>query len=408
MADEYETIEAGQGFTVYKKGLVHYYTIPEDVIAQGVWKIFEHFNKDSNLEEIMYDNPQQPVKVFHKKYGMCYTNVNLTEEIIGQVVVYLAKFNNKIINEQKPILDGSMPDGNRLNIVIPPAASFTSITIRREGTNIISVLEMIKGGVITSEAAAFLWMAIEGLGYRPSNMLFSGGTASGKTTTMNAFMMFVPVTQRMVSIEDTYELKFKQEDVVRMKSDKEKGVSMDMLLRNALRMRPDRIVVGEVRSEETVTLFDAMNTGHRGTMGTLHANTARETVKRLTNPPMSVAMTMLSALDLILIMERKVIKGEERRFMTEITEISSSGGQTVRFNNIYLFDPKKTVLADTGIPSELRSKISQAAGINEKEFDEIMKSRQKFLEELISKEVAVDQLLPYFEGKKDDWKQGLK
>ena len=402
--EDYETIEQGENFIVYKKGLIYYYTIPDAIVLKGIWEIFQFLNQDENIEEIMYDNPNQPLKIHHNKYGLCYTNVNLTEEIIGQVVQYLSDFNHKTVDSANPILDGSMPDGNRLNIVVPPAANFTSITIRREGTKIISVLEMMKEGVLSSEATAFLWMAIEGLGYRPSNMLFSGGTASGKTTTMNAFMMFVPVSQRMVSIEDTYELKFKQEDIVRMKSDKEKGVTMDMLLRNALRMRPDRIIVGEVRSEETITLFDAMNTGHRGTMGTLHANTARETVKRLTNPPMNVAMTMLSALDLILIMESKVIKGVERRFMTEITEISSSEGANVRFNNIYLFDPKKNVLAPTGIPSELRSKIAKAAGINEAEFDKILKDRKKFLEDLSAKNISVDQLLPYFEGKKDDWK----
>ena len=178
-------------------------------------------------------------------------------------------------------------------------------------------------------------------------IMISGGTGSGKTTALNSFIMFIPNEFRIVTIEDTLELKIEQPNTVRLESKAEAHVTMDSLLKNALRMRPDRILVGEVRGPEAVTLFNAMNTGHEGCMGTLHANSARETIIRVTNPPMNVPYALLSSLDLIVMLKKIATPQGPLRVISEISEIAGAMQGNVRFNILYHWDPTKNKIIPT-------------------------------------------------------------
>jgi flagellar protein FlaI len=396
---------------IFLQGGNYYYYIEKRVIMQGVFKTLDFLLKDANLEEIMYDGPKQPVRVFHRKYGMCDTSFKLNEQMASSLIKWIAENNKKIINQNNPILDGTLYEGSRVNITIPPASPrYSTITIRKFRVPIITVLDLLKWGTISEDIAAFIWAAVDGLGSKSLNMLIVGGTGSGKTTFLNAITMFIPIRSRIVTIEDTAELRMKHANVLTMISKKEQGINMDMLLKNALRQRPDRIIVGEVRGSEASTLFGAMNTGNDGCMGTLHANNARECVDRVTNPPMNVPPMMLNALDLVVVLKKIASGGREQRVVCEVTEVSASGGE-VRFNQLYTFDAKKNKLVSTGVPSALREDISKAAGISAKDFDFLLKDREKILKRIMelsyTQNLSIDRLLDLIEKNRFHWRDEL-
>ena len=346
---------------------------------------------DDNLEEIVYNGPAKYVKVYHRKYGVCTTNVTMPNEDMRKVLNEIASFVGKKIDAAAPLFDGRLPDGSRVNATVPPASpDGPTLTIRKFLKDPMTIVDLIKNGTINSLVGAYLWLWVEGLKYKPSNVILSGGSSSGKTTTMNVLAMLIPVEERLITIEDAAELQLEHEHWIRMEtvpaSRDVNEVSMDALLKNTLRMRPDRIIIGEIRSKEANTLFNAMNTGHEGCMGTVHANTASETIIRLTTPPMSVEPMMLMALDLIIMHQRMTIKGGGSvRRIVEISEIAGLEKNRPRLNTIFKWDPASNTLKETGVPSKLREKISRAANISLKEFDELLRERQEIFDGLVIK-----------------------
>ena len=346
---------------------------------------------DDNLEEIVYNGPAKYVKVYHRKYGVCTTNVTVSNEDIKKVLNEIASFVGKKIDAAAPLFDGRLPDGSRVNATVQPASpDGPTLTIRKFLKDPMTIVDLIKNGTVNSLVGAHLWLWVEGLKYKPSNVILSGGSSSGKTTTMNVLAMLIPVEERLITIEDAAELQLEHEHWIRMEavpaSRDVNEVSMDALLKNTLRMRPDRIIIGEIRSKEANTLFNAMNTGHEGCMGTVHANTASETIIRLTTPPMSVEPMMLMALDIIIMHQRMTIKGGGSvRRIVEISEIAGLEKNRPRLNTIFKWDPASNTLKETGVPSKLREKISRAANISLKEFDEILRERQEILDGLVIK-----------------------
>ena len=167
----------------------------------------------------------------------------------------------------------------------------------------------------------------------------------------------------------------------------EPEVDMDSLLKNTLRMRPDRIIVGEVRGPEAKTLFTAMNTGHDGCFGTVHANTAQETVSRLINPPMEVPPIMMNALHLIIMQSRINVNGKQIRTITEVSELAGLEGSKPRLNSLFKWNGQSNQLEETGVPSKLRERISKAAGVAPRQFDEMAQNRQKILESLVQRNI---------------------
>jgi len=229
--------------------------------------------RDDNLEEIMVIGTNRPVYVWHRRFGMCKTNITFTSEReILTIIERIAREVGRRIDQQNPLLDARLPDGSRVNATLPPISlDGPTITIRKFKKDPLTIIDLIKFRTLNSEVAAFLWLLVDGLGVKPANILVAGGTGSGKTTTLNSLAMFIPPSERVISIEDTAELQLPIEHWVRLETRppnvEGKGeITMDDLVKNTLRMRPDRIIVGEVRGPEARTMFTAMNTGHDGAL----------------------------------------------------------------------------------------------------------------------------------------------
>ncbi|AFK22680.1 ATPase, T2SS/T4P/T4SS family [Pyrococcus sp. ST04] len=229
--------------------------------------------RDDNLEEIMVIGLYKPVYVWHRRFGMCKTNISFSNEReILNIIERIAREVGRRIDQQNPLLDARLPDGSRVNATLPPISlDGPTLTIRKFKKDPLTIIDLIKYGTMNSEVAAFLWLLVDGLGVKPANILVAGGTGSGKTTTLNSLAMFIPPSERVISIEDTAELQLPIEHWVRLETRppnvEGKGeITMDDLVKNTLRMRPDRIIVGEVRGPEARTMFTAMNTGHDGAL----------------------------------------------------------------------------------------------------------------------------------------------
>jgi len=370
-----------------------FYSFSQEALSGKQGKdLLNLFLQDDSIEEIMFVN-KKPIKVYHSKYGMCNSNVTLNDSDAYSFISDVAAQSNKIINEKTPFLDSVLPDGSRINAIVPPASfDGPAITIRKFKQQIITVLDLIKYGTITPEIGAFLWTCVEGLNVKPANIIFSGGTGSGKTSNLNAFCMFTPFDSRIISIEDIAELQLMHEHLVRLIAVPENDVNMEKLLNNTLRMRPDRIIVGEVRGKEAKTLFTAMNTGHSGCMGTLHANTTQDTLLRITQEPMSVPASMLTGLDLIVMQQRFISGRSHSRHITEISEVSTGGGSP-KYNTLYKWNAGKKICQKTGVPGRIREKISGAAGIPIKQFDELIKKRTGILNDAVNNNSGLKEFL---------------
>ncbi|AEH24714.1 ATPase, T2SS/T4P/T4SS family [Pyrococcus yayanosii] len=229
--------------------------------------------RDDNLEEIMVIGTNRPVYVWHRRFSMCKTNIVFeNDREILNIIERIAREVGRRIDQQSPLLDARLPDGSRVNATIPPISlDGPTLTIRKFKKDPLTIIDLIKYGTLNPEVAAFLWLLVDGLGVKPANILVAGGTGSGKTTTLNSIAMFIPPSERVISIEDTAELQLPIEHWVRLETRppnvEGKGeITMDDLVKNTLRMRPDRIIVGEVRGPEARTMFTAMNTGHDGAL----------------------------------------------------------------------------------------------------------------------------------------------
>ena len=298
--------------------------------------------RDDNLEEIMVIGIDKPVFVYHREYGMMKTNILFKDagEVMN-LIDSIARQINRRIDQESPILDGRLPDGSRVNATIPPiSADGPSMTIRKFKRDPLTIIDLINSKTISVELAAFFWLCFDGLGVKSANAIISGGTSSGKTTTLNALSSFINPKERIITIEDTLELQIPHEHVIRMETrppnvENRGELTMNDLVKNSLRQRQDRIIVGEVRGSEAITLFTALNTGHSG-FGTLHSNDARETITRLTNAPMSVPNIMISAIDFI-IMQNRIYRsdGVSFRRISEVAEVSGIEEGVIQLNKIF-------------------------------------------------------------------------
>ncbi|MBI5226156.1 CpaF family protein [Candidatus Micrarchaeota archaeon] len=362
--------------------------VVQEMVGYG---IIDVLTQDDQLEEIMIIGSNKPVYVYHRKYDMVKTNIMYyADSDIRNLADRIARAVNRRIDLQTPLLDARLPDGTRVNATIPPISlDGTTITLRKFKKDPLSVVDLANYGTLSYEAAAFLWMASDGIGAYPANALVAGGTASGKTTALNMLTGFVPNNERVITIEDTAELNLPLQHWIRMEvrppSIEGTGeVSMDDLVKNSLRMRPDRIIVGEVRGAEGHTMFAAMNTGHRGVMGTVHANSAKETLVRLTSPPIDVPLSMISSLNLIIMINRihDRRKGAIRR-VTEIAEVVPSDELKMpTLQTLYQWDPIADVMRATGLPSFYLQLLSKYTGLSTDDLNQEIIKRTKILEQL--------------------------
>ena len=370
-----------------EKAFVGY--VLDETVGYG---LFSPLMRDPNLEEVMVNGWKKPIFVFHKRYGMCKTNLSVFEE--GFFLNFLSKIAstvNKKVNERFPLLDARLPDGSRANATAQYVTPFgPSLTIRKFNRVPLSMIDLIANNTISSEVAAFLWAMVEGFNIEPMNVIITGGAGTGKTTTLNSLAYFVRQNDRVISIEDTPELQLgsrlnwiQMEARPPMREIEE--VTMDDLLKNALRMRPDRLIVGEVRGKEAQTMFTAMDTGQRGCMGTLHSNSGREMLLRLRAPPMNVPEIMLPLLDLALIQIKMYSKekGIIRR-VSQVLEISRMEDKTL-LAELFLWHRERDKIEKTDIPSHALEVLAERTSRTKKEVMREMKIREKILEWMLEK-----------------------
>lgn len=350
--------------------------------------------RDDNLEEIMVIGIDKPVFVYHREYGMMKTNILFKDagEVMN-LIDSIARQINRRIDQESPILDGRLPDGSRVNATIPPiSADGPSMTIRKFKRDPLTIIDLINSKTISVELAAFFWLCFDGLGVKSANAIISGGTSSGKTTTLNALSSFINPKERIITIEDTLELQIPHEHVIRMETrppnvENRGELTMNDLVKNSLRQRPDRIIVGEVRGSEAITLFTALNTGHSG-FGTLHSNDARETITRLTNAPMSVPNIMISAIDFI-IMQNRIYRsdGVSFRRISEVAEVSGIEEGVIQLNKIFEWDPQSDTIKNVGITSKTLTEIANVSGNSLNSLYDEIKNREIVLQHIVDQNI---------------------
>ncbi len=301
--------------------------------------------EDPSVSEIMVNGPHQ---VYVERYGkiestdIAFADDAHVRRIIEKIISPLGRW----IDETSPTVDARLPDGSRVNAVIPPVARMgPTITIRKFTEDVLTPSDLVEFGTATNEMMDFLRACV----LARLNIIVSGGTGSGKTTTLNVLSSFIPHNQRIITIEDAAELQLRQDHVISLESrppnlEGSGEVTIRHLVRNALRMRPDRIVVGEVRGAEALDMLQAMNTGHDGSLSTVHSNEPRDTLSRLETmvlmagtvlPSRAIREQVSSAVDLIIHQSRF---SDGRRRMTHITEVQGIEIDTITLQDTYRFE----------------------------------------------------------------------
>ncbi len=305
----------------------------------------EPFVRDPEVTEIMVNNWDT---IYVERSGKLYwtgTKFHDEQQLRRTIDKIVGKVGRRV-DEASPYVDARLPDGSRVNAVIPPLAiDGPALTIRKFSADPYQADDLIEFGTMTSPVAQFLEACVRGR----INILVAGGTGAGKTTTLNVISSFIPDDERILTIEDAAELKLQQPHCIRLEARppniEGKGqVTIRDLVRNSLRMRPDRIVVGEVRGAEALDMLQAMNTGHDGSISTIHCNSPRDALSRLETITMMAGMELsnkaireqiASALQLIVYQQR--LKDGTRRF-THVTEVAGMEGEVITLQDIFLFD----------------------------------------------------------------------
>lgn len=337
--------------------------------------ILNMFLADDSVSDILVNGTSA---IYIDRYGVLEDTGQHVDhhDTLVNIVQSIAAAVNMEWNTDDSVIDTRLPDGSRVNIVLPPVAiDGISIAIRKFPTQAITLESMARDGMVNPEVAAFLKACVSGR----ANVIVAGGTGSGKTTMLNALSAGIPPSERIVTIEDSAELRLQQRHVVRMEALRSREAGHDSgptvrdLVRNALRMRPDRIIIGESRGAEAYDILQAMNTGHNGSMTTLHANTPRDAMSRLENmmlmamPQMSIKMArqqIASAITLVIQMARSA---EGKRYISYITEICGLEGDTLSMQDLLArlepLQPAKYRWGQSLPRHKLISESAKAAGL---------------------------------------------
>lgn len=340
---------------------------------------------DDFIEEVVINSAAEPVWVYHKKHGWLKTNLLVpNEDRIRHYSTMIGRKVGRQISVLEPLLDAHLEEGDRVNATLfPISTQGNTITFRKFSRTPFTITHFLRYGTISYEAASLIWLCMQ---YELSAII-AGGTASGKTSTLNVLAAFFPPNQRIISIEDTREIKLPKflhwvPMSTRLANAEGRGeISMEDLLVNSLRMRPDRILVGEVRRQkEAETLFEAIHTGH-SVYATFHANSAEETIQRLTNPPIDVPKIMLPAISLIILQYRNRRTGKRRTF--QIAEILPDASANV----LMQYNPKVDKLVRVNKSRALMQTLTLYTGFTELEIKKDLFEKQKVLEYLIKQNI---------------------
>ncbi|MFH1209848.1 MAG: ATPase, T2SS/T4P/T4SS family [archaeon] len=351
----------------------------------GLGKI-EILLSDKFLEDIVINNADEPVWVYHHVLGWLKTNILLKDE--GIIKHYSSLIGRKVgrsITLLRPLLDAHLESGDRVNATLfPITTKGNTISIRKFSSKPITITNLLMTKVISLSAASLIWTCVQ---YELSGLI-AGGTGSGKTTFLGAIANFIPPNQRIISIEDTREIQLSKHlhwvpMVTREPNTEGKGeVSMLDLVVNSLRMRPDRIIVGEIRKKrEADILFEAMHTGH-SVYATLHANDTEETLNRLMNPPIDIPKSLLPAVSMLCIMYRNRRTGIRRIF--QFTEILRDS----RANVLLQLDLKEDKLLTVSRSVRMLPELEIQTGLNQQEINESLKEKSLVLKWLAKKGIS--------------------
>jgi len=357
----------------------------------GLGKV-EFLLNDGFLEEIVINSASEPIRVYHKKYGWMVTNVSIDNET--QIQNYsntIARRVGKQITTLYPLLDAQLVTGDRANAVLYPISNMgNTITIRKFARDPWTVTDLITNKTSNPEIFALIWLTIQ----YEMNILISGGTGSGKTSFLNVCMPFIPPDHRIISIEDTRELQLPKflywcPLVTRQPNPEGKGAVTELdLLINSLRMRPDRIILGEMRKKEQAqVLFEAMHTGH-SVYATVHADSTNETIQRLVNPPIEVPSNLLKAVNLNVVMFRDRRRGIRRIYqISEFISTEESGEATVKPNILYRWKPSTDKIIAHGSSIRLFEELSRHTGMSQSEINNDLSIKTKILIYMVDNKV---------------------
>ena len=361
-----------------------------------IYRNFVGFNEieplleDPNIEDISCDGTDSPIYVIHRKYGSVKTNIGFTDlEHLREFVVKLSERTGRYVSYAEPILAGTLPDGSRISAMLAGdvATHGPTFTIRKFSEKPFSPVEMMEVGTASSEILAYFWYLMQ----HGISLLIVGGVATGKTSFLNTLAMFIPPEAKIVSIEDTRELRLTHEHwipglarvgfgIPTPTGEKYGEVTLFDLLKESFRQNPDYVIVGEVRGAEAYVMFQGMSSGHPS-ISTFHAGSIDTLIKRLTTPPIELSPTLIESLDVVAIMVHAKEKGKSARRVKEIYEIESVDAKTgeVKTRKIFEWDPVTD--AFTKINESIKvQKVVTAIGGNMEEALQEIERRQKILE----------------------------
>lgn len=359
-----------------------HYQLHKDFLGDGLVDPIMH---DRFIEDISCDGVGRPLFVYHSRYESIESNLKYSGSIeLDSFVTKLAQRAGKHISVADPMLDATMQDGSRIQMTLGSevTAHGSTFTIRKFKDEPITPTDLIEWGTFSPLSIAFLWLAVE----NAKSCIFAGGTASGKTTSLNAISLFIPPLAKIVTLEDTRELKLPHlnwiPSVTRESFDVSGKGEIDMyeLLKAALRQRPEYLIVGEVRGREALTLFQAMSTGHV-TYSTMHADSVSSAVHRLENPPISVPRNMLSALNLVCVQVQARVGGQRIRRNKQIIEVLDIDPRTNELitNEVFRWRQATDEISYSG-KSFILEEIMESHGWDEERIRRDLLQRQEVLE----------------------------
>jgi len=368
-----------------------FYHIFRDFIGYDKIDILMH---DEGIEDISCDGHEIPIFIYHKTYESISSNIVFDDaDALDSFVVKLSQICGKQISVYEPVVDGKLTDGSRLQTTLARTITqHSTFTIRKFREDPFTPIDLIANNTMSVHMAAYFWMAIE----KNASILFCGGTATGKTTMLNALSLFLPSSYKIVSIEDTREINLPHKNWVagttrtgfsvseRTKTNKD--IDMFDLVRVALRQRPRAIIVGEVRGREAYTLFQAMTTGHLS-YSTVHAGNLHSLIQRLENPPISLPRALLTSLDLVVFLNSETVKGKPVRRITNVTEIIKLDPET---NRLVVMTPFRWISEiddrfETTEESNILNEIKMQNGWDDDELYQELNNRMVILEWMKSK-----------------------
>jgi flagellar protein FlaI len=384
------------------KGRILYY-LERDFIGYGIVDVPM---TDSEVEDISCDGVGIPLYIYHRKHGSIRSNLKFhTAKELDDYVIWLAQRSGKHISVASPVLDATVPDGSRLQATLGMHVTKrgSTFTVRRFRDNPFTPVDLLKFKTMSPEMMAYLWLAIE----NGQSMMVCGGTASGKTTTLNATLLFIPPQMKIVSIEDTRELNLPHENWVpsltragfgakNVMTGKAPGeIDMFDLLAAALRQRPQYLMVGEVRGAEAFIVFQAMATG-KTCYTTFHAESVSAMVHRMENPPISLPRSLVSALNLVLLQRQVKVGQKMTRRVQSLTEIVGLDPETNELitNSVYSWNPADDTFLFSG-HSYIYERVALMKNLSMKEMEREVRNRVEILDYMMAKDAHATRQNPY-------------